>query len=99
VRLYARQAGVVVNYSREAAAAEAVAAECRALGADALVVCADIAVAADCRRLAAEVGQRFAVPTSSSTRRHDQFVAAKDLDGLDADDFIASTAPTSSAPS
>jgi NAD(P)-dependent dehydrogenase (short-subunit alcohol dehydrogenase family) len=89
VRLYARRGwDVVVNYSRDAAPAEAVAAECRALGAEVLAVRADVAADADCRRLASEVGQRFGradvlVNNAGTTK----FVAAKDLDGLDADDF------------
>jgi NAD(P)-dependent dehydrogenase (short-subunit alcohol dehydrogenase family) len=88
-RLYAQNRwNVVVNYSREAAPAEAVAHECRALGADALVVRADVASDADCRRLAALVEARFGradvlVNNAGTTK----FVAAKDLDGLDADDF------------
>ena len=50
---------VVINYSREAAPAEAGAEACRALGqahgVQALVVKANVADDADCRRLAAEV--------------------------------------------
>ncbi len=89
VRLYAENGwDVVVNYSREPAPAEAVAAECRELGAQVLVVRADISVDADCRRLAAEVESRFgrvdALVNNAGTTK---FVAAKDLDGLDADDF------------
>jgi NAD(P)-dependent dehydrogenase (short-subunit alcohol dehydrogenase family) len=89
VRLYAQRGwNVVVNVSRDAAAAEGVAGECRALGAEVLVVRADVAVDADCRRLGAEVAQRFGradvlVNNAGTTK----FVAAKDLDGLDADDF------------
>jgi NAD(P)-dependent dehydrogenase (short-subunit alcohol dehydrogenase family) len=89
VRLYAKNGwDVVINYSRDAAPAEAVAAECRALGATALVVHADVAADADCRRLAAEVEARFGrahvlVNNAGTTK----FVAAKDLDGLDGDDF------------
>jgi 3-oxoacyl-[acyl-carrier protein] reductase len=88
-RLYAQRGwDVVVNYSRDVAPAEAVAAECRALGAEALVVRADVAADADCRRLAGEVEQRFGradvlVNNAGTTK----FVAAKDLDGLAADDF------------
>jgi 3-oxoacyl-[acyl-carrier protein] reductase len=88
-RLYAKNGwDVVVNYSREAAPAEAVADECRALGATALVVRADVGADADCRRLAGEVEGRFGradvlVNNAGTTK----FVAAKDLDGLDADDF------------
>ncbi len=88
-RLYAANGwDVVVNYSRDPAPAEAVAAECRALGVDALVVRADVAADADCRRLAAEVERRFGhadvlVINAGTTK----FVAAQDLDGLEAEDF------------
>jgi NAD(P)-dependent dehydrogenase (short-subunit alcohol dehydrogenase family) len=79
---------VVVNYSRQAAPAEAVATECRALGADVLVVKCDVAQDADCRRMAAEVDARWGradvlVNNAGATK----FVAMKDLDGLDAADF------------
>ena len=89
VKLYAKQGwNVVVNYSREAAPAEAVASECRELGVDVLVARADIAADADCKRLAGLVEARFGradvlVNNAGTTK----FVAAKDLDGLDADDF------------
>ena len=89
VRLYARNGwNVVINCSRDTAAAEAVAAECRELGAETLVVKADIASDADCRRLAAEVDARWGradvlVNNAGTTK----FVAAADLDGLDAADF------------
>jgi 3-oxoacyl-[acyl-carrier protein] reductase len=89
VRRYAREGwDVVVNFSRESAPAEAVAAECRALGAQALVVQADVAQDADCRRLAAEVEAAFGradvlVNNAGTTK----FVGLKDLDGLDAADF------------
>jgi 3-oxoacyl-[acyl-carrier protein] reductase len=88
-RLFARNGwDVVINYSREAAPAEAVAAECRAFGADALVVRADVAADADCRALAGAVERRFGradvlVNNAGATK----FVAAKDLEGLDGDDF------------
>ena len=89
VKLYAKQGwNVVVNFSREAAPAEAVASECRELGADVLVARADISADADCKRLAGLVEARFGradvlVNNAGTTK----FVAAKDLDGLDADDF------------
>ncbi|MDE2146296.1 MAG: SDR family oxidoreductase [Burkholderiales bacterium] len=89
VRRYAREGwDVVVNYSREAAPAEAVAAECRALGAQALVCRADVAADADCRRLAAEVDARFGradvlVNNAGTTK----FVPARQLEGLAAEDF------------
>ena len=88
-RLYAgRGWNVVVNYSRDPAPAEAVAAQCEALGAQVLVVKADVAQDADCRRLAAEVEARFGradvlVNNAGTTK----FVDLKDLDGLEAEDF------------
>jgi 3-oxoacyl-[acyl-carrier protein] reductase len=89
VRLYARNGwNVVINFSRDPAPAEAVAAECRALGAEALCVKADVASDADCKRLAAEVDARFGradvlVNNAGTTK----FVALRDLDGLEAEDF------------
>lgn len=83
---------VVVNYSREAAPAEAVAAECRELGRDqdvqALVVRANVADDADCQQLAAQVqaawGRCDVLVNNAGTTR---FVPLKDLDGLQAEDF------------
>ena len=89
VRLYARHGwDVVINCSRDTAPAEAVADECRALRAEAMVVKADVASDADCRRLAAEVETRFGradvlVNNAGTTK----FVGLKDLEGLDAQDF------------
>jgi len=88
-RLYARNGwDVVINCSRDTAPAEAVAAECRASGVDALVVKADVSSDDDCRRLAAEVEARFGradvlVNNAGTTK----FVAAPDLDGLDGAEF------------
>ncbi len=89
VRLFAKNGwDVVVNYSREAAPAEAVAAECHALGATALLVRADVAADADCRALAGAVERRFGrVDVLVNNAGTTKFVAAKDLEGLDADDF------------
>ena len=88
-RLYAKDGwDVVVNYSRDAAPAEAVAGECRALGVDALVVRADVSSDADCRRLAAEVEQRFGhVDVLVNNAGTTKFVAMQDLHGLEAEDF------------
>ena len=88
-RLYAERGwNVVINYSREAAPAEAVAAECRARGAEALVCQANVAEDADCRALAAAVQARWGrcdvlVNNAGTTK----FVHARNLDGLDAEDF------------
>ena len=89
VRRYAREGwDVVVNFSRQREPAEAVAQECRALGAQALVVQADVAQDADCLRLAQETREHFGradvlVNNAGTTR----FVAMKNLDGLQAQDF------------
>ncbi|MEO8248548.1 MAG: SDR family oxidoreductase [Burkholderiales bacterium] len=88
-RLYASRGwDVAINCSRDTAPAEAVAEQCRASGAEAMVIKADVSSDADCRRLAAEVESRFGradvlVNNAGTTK----FVALKDLDGLDADDF------------
>jgi len=89
VRRYAREGwDVVVNYSSSAAPAEAVAAECRALGAQALVVRADVSQDADARALAeatrAHFGRADVLVNNAGTTK---FVALKNLDGLDAEDF------------
>ena len=88
-RRYAREGwDVVINCSRDPVPAEAVAADCRALGVQALVVKADVAADADCHRLADEVQAAFGrcdvlVNNAGTTK----FVALKHLDGLQADDF------------
>lgn len=90
-RLYAERGwNVVVNYSKDPAPAEAVAAECRALGADVLVQACNVADDAACRALAAAVDARWGrcdvlVNNAGTTK----FVAARHLDGLDALDFQA----------
>jgi NAD(P)-dependent dehydrogenase (short-subunit alcohol dehydrogenase family) len=90
-RLYASKGwNVLVNYSRNPVPAEAVAAECRALGADVRVVQADIASDADCRRLAAEAeaawGRVDVLVNNAGTTK---FVPLRDLDALTAEDFHA----------
>ncbi len=88
-RLFASRGwNVVINYSREAAPAEAMAAECRALGAEVLVVKANVAEDADCRALAAAVDAKWGrcdvlVNNAGTTK----FVHVKNFDGLDAADF------------
>ena len=89
VQRYAREGwDVVVNYSRSPEPAEAVAAACRALGAQALVVQADVSQDADARALAeatrAHFGRADVLVNNAGTTK---FVALKNLDGLDAEDF------------
>lgn len=89
VRRYASQGwDVAINYSRQAEPAEQVALQCRELGAQVLVVQADVADDAQCRRFAAEVQARFGrcdvlVNNAGMTK----FVPMRQLEGLDADDF------------
>jgi 3-oxoacyl-[acyl-carrier protein] reductase len=87
--LFARNGyDVVINYSRNPAPAEVVAETCRALGAAVIVMQADVSKDADCRALAAAVeaqwGRADALVNNAGTTK---FVAAKDLEGLSAQDF------------
>ena len=88
-RLFASHGwNVLVNYSRAPEPAEAVAAECRALGADVLVVKADVSQDADCRDMAAQAASRWGradvlVNNAGATK----FASMKDLDALEAADF------------
>jgi NAD(P)-dependent dehydrogenase (short-subunit alcohol dehydrogenase family) len=88
-RLYAERGwNVAINYSREAAPAEKVADECRALGVAAIAVKADVADDAACVRLAARVeaewGRADVLVNNAGTTR---FVAPTDLDALSAEVF------------
>ena len=79
---------VVVNYTKSRKDAENVAADCRAAGAEAIAVQADVSRDADCRRLVAEAVKAFGrldvLVNSAGTTK---FVAAGDLEGLAAEDF------------
>jgi 3-oxoacyl-[acyl-carrier protein] reductase len=81
---------VTVNYSRSAAAAEAVARECEDLGAEALVCQANVADDADCRRMVSETlkkwGRLDALVNNAGTTK---FVNHANLAGLDKEDFFS----------
>ena len=88
-RLYASHGwSVVVNYSRKPEPAEAVAAECRALGVDVLVLRADVSQDADCRAMAQQVqdvwGRVDVLVNNAGTTK---FANMKDLNALQAQDF------------
>lgn len=88
-RLFAKNGyNVVINFSRNAEPAEAVAEECRTLGAEALVLKANVADDADCRALAKAVEEKWgrtdALVNNAGTTK---FVAADNLEGLAAQDF------------
>jgi 3-oxoacyl-[acyl-carrier protein] reductase len=81
---------VVINYSKSATAAEATAEQCKAAGAETLVVQANIALDAHCRRLADATVDRWGridglVNNAGTTK----FVAHNDLEGLSSDDFLS----------
>jgi 3-oxoacyl-[acyl-carrier protein] reductase len=88
-RLYAGNGwNVVINYSRDPGPAGQVAEECRGLGAEVLVIRADVSSDSDCRSMAAQVDQAWGradvlVNNAGATK----FVPLKDLDGLEAEDF------------
>jgi 3-oxoacyl-[acyl-carrier protein] reductase len=89
-RLAARGCNIVVDYSRNAAGAEATAAACRALGAEALVLQADIADDAACRDLVQKTFARFGrldiLVNNAGRTRH---VPAENLEALTSADFDA----------
>ena len=86
--LAAKGCNVVVNYSRNAAPAEAVAEECRAKGVEALVCRANVAEDEDCRRLVAAAIERWGrVDGLINNAGTTKFVDHPNLDGLSAQDF------------
>src|SRR5262245_14534987 len=89
VRQLAREgARVVINYTRSEAEARETDAQCRAIGADTLVVKADVSHDAACRALAAEALEKWGridglVNNAAITRSSDPF----DLESLSMEDF------------
>ena len=79
---------VVINFSRDAAPADSIAALCRAKGVEVLVQNADVSRDDDCRRLAdvveAKWGSATVLVNNAGTTK---FVALRDLDGISAEDF------------
>lgn len=88
-RLLARKGcRVVVNYSRSAAEAEDVAAACRAAGADAIVVKADVSRDEDCRKLAKAALDKWGrIDALINNAGATKFADPTDLDALSAEDF------------
>jgi 3-oxoacyl-[acyl-carrier protein] reductase len=85
VELAKRGWSVVVNYSKNAAEAQKVVAQCQ----DAIAVQADVGEDADCRRLAQAAldkwGRIDALVNNAGTTK---FVKHADLEGLSAEDFL-----------
>lgn len=82
---------VAINYARKAEAAEQVAGQCRAAGADVLVVRADVADDGQCRALAEAVRGRWghADVLVNSAGMTTKFADIKDLDAMTPHDFEA----------
>ena len=87
-RLAAKGARVVINYTRSLSEAEATAAACRELGAEAILCRADVSVDDDCRRMAAEaVAQWGRIDGLVNNAAQSKIVPHADMEGLSADDF------------
>ena len=85
----ARHGGkVVVNYASNQKAGDAIVAQCKALGADAIAVGADVSEDANCKKLVEAAidqwGQLDIVVNNAGTTK---FMAHDDLEGLDKTDF------------
>jgi 3-oxoacyl-[acyl-carrier protein] reductase len=88
--LAARGAKVLVNYSKSRAEAEDVAAQIAAAGGEAHALQGDVGQDEDCRRLVAGTVARWGrVDVLVNNAGRTKMVAHGDLDGLDADDFLA----------
>ena len=88
LRLAAKGVHVVINCTKSLAEAEATAAECRALGVEALVCQADVSRDEDCRRMAQAALEAwgridFLVNNAGTTI----FAPQADLDAVQAEDF------------
>ena len=87
-QLAARGFGVLINYTRSEAEAEATAEACRAAGGAAVVCRGDVERDAECRSLVSKALEAFgridALVNNAGTTK---FVASEDLDGLDLADF------------
>ncbi len=90
VRMLAENGGhVVINYSKSAAAAEKVAAECRAFGVETLTCQADVGNEADRLRLVDETMKKFGRVTGLVNNAGTTvFVDHANLGGLSEEDFL-----------
>jgi 3-oxoacyl-[acyl-carrier protein] reductase len=79
---------VVVHYGHDAAKADAVLAQCRALGAEAVAVQGDLADDADCRRIAAEAADAWGrLDVLVNNAAVTAFVPHRDLEAMTSTDF------------
>jgi 3-oxoacyl-[acyl-carrier protein] reductase len=83
-----RGADVIVNYSKSASEADAVAAEARKSGVGVHAVQANVGIDADCRKLAAAAMEAFGrIDILVNNAGVTKFVGHRDLDALSAEDF------------
>ncbi len=88
IQLARKGARVVVNYSRSEDDARATLQACQDVGAQAILVKADVARDADCRALAQAALDRWGqIDALINNAGITKFAAPKDLDALSADDF------------
>jgi NAD(P)-dependent dehydrogenase (short-subunit alcohol dehydrogenase family) len=86
--LAAKDARVVVNWSRSETEAKATLAACEAAGAEAILVQADVSKDADCRRLAATALERWGrIDGLINNAGITKFADPADLEGIGAEDF------------
>ena len=88
LRLAALGCNVGIMFSTSADLANGIAAQCRALDADAFTIQGDVAVDTDCRQVVNQVSDRWGridiLVNSAGTTK---FVDHRDLDGINATDF------------
>lgn len=88
VQLAAKGCHVVVNYTKSENDAKATVAACKAAGTEAILVQGDVGRDADCRALARAALDKWGrIDALINNAGITKFVAASDLDGLDAEDF------------
>lgn len=79
---------VVINYNSNAAGAEAVATDCKALGVETLVCAGNVAKDADCLAMVTAAMDKWGrVDVLVNNAGTTKFVDHSNLDGLDSDDF------------
>jgi 3-oxoacyl-[acyl-carrier protein] reductase len=87
-QLAERGCDVVINYTKSEAEAKEAEAACRALGAETLLVQADVSNDADCRRMAQAALDKWGrIDVLVNNAGTSKFVAHHDLEGLSAEDF------------
>ena len=89
IGLARRGVDVCINYNSSAEAAQAVVAECRKRGVEAMAVRANVAEDSDCKALVAAATAKFGgLDVLVNNAGVTKFASHADLDSLDADDFM-----------